>query len=464
MLGAVFADNDRGNFDDSYLFGQARTMRVGGLLLLLGAFVVGIGSAFVVAYFTFDAKPVEVVDKGPTVRVLVAKTSIAVGEEITAGAVVFQDVPVCELPEGAIVNFFDAYRRRPAYPIPPGCPICEDLLIPPTLDAEPTAKHIPLGSQVVVIEVERRHTENARLPLVPALSAVDFIDIRVVRRQDSHGELVERKNNILRTYAPEKTEQREGIGELLLENISIYDVRSSGPIIEGKQYQTVSLLLESDQAEALRQAARNGHLRVARHTELDTDAVVARPEESAAELETTLGTDTTHQLRAGTVEASTSENLQATVDLETQQETVEEPVPENLHAATKSEPEVERQPAPGVIFRRVDLSDVKTPLVVVESSTPESDVPVVSGTPDVVFRPLKTSQEIRSEKAVSERPAIEKTSKSAVVGLVFSPDSAEDRPSSGYSPFGTNTRSFEQETTEPTVPKPLPNRQRFQWN
>ena len=399
-------------------------MRAGGLLLLLVAFATGIAGAFVVAYFTFDAKPVAVVDKGPMVKILVAKTPIAVGEEIVAEAVFFQDVPVSELPEGAMTSFFQTQRRRPAYPISPGCPICEDLLMPKTADSEETATYIPVGAQIVVLEVEHvrlsRDSGDARLPITQVLSTEDSIDIRVVARQDLKGELVERKNDILRIHAPEKTGQKEEIGELILENVPIHDIRSSGQAIEGRQYQTVSLLLKNDQVDKLHQAVRDGRLRIALHTEPKS-----------------------------------------------------EPMPENLQAVMEAEPVIELEPViesqaetqPESKMVRLIGAPVKDQsLVAVETSVGKEGVsePLIPQT--ISFVSPKVSTNIKNEPSgVEGPPVIEKrVPKSAVVGLAYS---VEDRPSLDYSPFDVKTRSTEpKNVAEPTVPQMLPPRQRFQWN
>jgi Flp pilus assembly protein CpaB len=392
-------------------------MRVGRLLVLLAAFAVGIGSAFVVAFFTLDAKPKVVVDKGPTVKILVAKTPIAVGEEITAEALVFQEVAVRDLPEGSMANFFQVYRRRPVYPIAPGCPICEDLLIPKTTDTE-TVKYVPVGSQIVVLEIEQvrvnREATEIRLPITQVLSIEDSIDVRAVQRSDAQGELAERKNNILRVYAPEKTELKEEIGELILEDIPIYDVRSSGQAIEGRQYQTVSLLLENDQIEKLHQAARDGRLRIALHTELST-------------------------------------------------EPTEEPEPENPQTAvletTVSESElvqnVESRPPP---VRLIGVSSDEQLTEHSFAAIEKREVPDILPTASFVAPKPMT---IRNEPMTIEQPTVaaKPATKSAVVGLIYVP---EGRSQSGYSPFNTQSRAVEVDTEEPTVPQPLPVRKRFQ--
>ena len=407
-------------------------MRAGGLLLLLVAFAVGIGSAFVVAYFTLDAKPIEVVDRGPTVKILVAKLPIAVGEEITAEAVIFQDVFVAELPEGAISNFFHAYRRRPAYPISPGCPICEDLLISQTTDTEETVKYIPVGSQIVVLEVEQVRVDDGvsdvRLPITQVLSTADSLDVRVVLRHIAQGEMVERKNTVLRTYADEKDGQREENGKLVLENVPIHDVRSSGQAVEGRQYQTVSLLLENDEVEKLYQAANMGRLRIALRTNL-TAEFKAEPTPEVVE------------------EANPME-LQAVVEPDTSLQVVSEPV-------AAPTPQVSPQP-----IRLIGLPIVQEePLVAVEAQ--EVSVPPISH--NLTFVSPKGSTDIRNEAPVVETPAIvieKATGKSAVVGLMYPPDV---RPMLEYSPFGVKSRSVKPVLPEPTVPKPLTMRERFEF-
>ena len=433
-----------------------RTMRVGGLLVLLVAFAVGIGSAFVVAYFTLDAKPVVAVDKGPTINILVAKEPIALGEEITAEAVVFQSVPVAELPEGAISNFFQAYRRRPAYPIPPGCPICEDLLIQKTTDAEQLVRYIPVGSQNVVLEIEQvrwdREGNDGLLPITQILSPEDCIDIRVVDRPSSQGELVERKNNILRTYALDKTEQKEEIGELVLENVPIHDVRSNSHTVDGRQYQTVSLLLETDQVEKLYQAARDGRLRIA----LSSVKSASEPVEEPAEETLQAVSEPEQQTEVEPEQQAKVESAQQ-AEAETEQQAEMEPA-QQAEAETEQQTVEATAPTPTTNVVRLIAAPIEDkPFMAIEEEREEQQISATPISMNLTFTTPQTSTSVRNEPMVVEKAV----PKSAVVGLAYS---SEERPAHTYSPFNIKSRPVESKTAEPTVPQPLPPRQRFQWN
>ncbi len=267
-------------------------MRVGGLLFLVVVFAVGIVSAFTVAYFTLDAKPKVVVNRGPTVKILVAKSEIAVGEEITAKSVTYQDVSIKEIPDGAVLSYTQVARRRSAFAIPVGCPICDDLLIPQATESNQTVRFIPAGSQVVVMEIEQvrlnKQTPSAPIAVSQVLSTDDLVDIRVVPRQESKGELIDLKKSVLKANASKEELQKNETGELVLENVPVRDVQSSGVTNQGKLYQTVSFLLENDQATILNRAAREGNLRISLHAELTDKTTSQETPKETEEAETSL--------------------------------------------------------------------------------------------------------------------------------------------------------------------------------
>lgn len=277
-------------------------MRIGSWLLLIVSFLCGLVSAFIVAYFTFDAKPIQVVDKGPTVKILVAQKEIPIGAEIAAEHISFEDVPISEIPAKALTNFMQAYKRRPAYPIPVGCPICEDLLIVQEKDASDSVRFLPAGSQVVSLEVEQFGLGDTfseiDIPLSKFLSVGDKIDIRVIPGDAPKGEYIERKNQVLRAFASKK----EQWGELVLENVGIYNLVSKQIQSGGKQIQTLSLLLERGQAEKLTAAARDGKLRVIPRRDRQTD-----PDDT---------NETTDNTMARNVSDETKEDLHAKKDAE----------------------------------------------------------------------------------------------------------------------------------------------------
>lgn len=246
-------------------------MRASSWLFLLVSFALGIASAFVVAYYTFDAKPVEIVDRGPTVKILLAKRDIPVGAEITAVDVVFADVPISEIPSKSLTNFMQVYSRRPAVPIPTGYPICEDLLMIQQETEKEQVKFLPAGTQIVSLEIEQirfgEEVTEMTLPMEHFLSVGNHIDIRVLSREESQSELIERKNELLNAFMRKSQAEESEEGELVLENVAIHRIysRSGNHSGASRQIQTLSLLLENQQAEILTAAAKSGRLRVISH-------------------------------------------------------------------------------------------------------------------------------------------------------------------------------------------------------
>lgn len=259
-------------------------MRVLSWLLLLVSFSMGLISAFVVAYYTFDAKPIEIEDRGPTVKILVAQKEIPMGAEIIAEDIVFENVPIAEIPSKSLTNFMQVYRRRPAYPIPVGCPICEDLLVPEENVSGKAVKYLPAGSQIVSLEVEQFRmgdtVSELEIPISNILSEGETVDIRVVPRLDVKGEYIARKNQVLRAFAS----KNESSGKLVLENIPIHKLTGKGAESKGKQIQTLSLLLEKGDADKLTEAARDGKLRVLLHRQQGEATVEKQKEEKSREV------------------------------------------------------------------------------------------------------------------------------------------------------------------------------------
>lgn len=239
-------------------------MRIFYLLLLVVSFTLGIVSAFAVAYYTFDAKPVEVVDQGPTVKILVAKREIPVGAEIHAEDVIYADVPVSGIPSKAITNFMEVYRRRSAYPITAGCPICEDLLMLKTVSESEEARFLPAGSRIVTLEISSLRQGHVvaepNVSLANILQPGRKIDVRVLPSEGPQGEMIERKRAVIDSFA-DSSPDRE-IGEIVLEDIAIHDVHGQAGTRGGKQLQAFSLILDEEESARLTEAAKAGRLRV----------------------------------------------------------------------------------------------------------------------------------------------------------------------------------------------------------
>ncbi len=243
-----------------------KKMRIFSSLLLVVSFALGIVSAFVVAYYTFDAKPAEVVDRGPTVKILVAKKEIPVGLEIRAEDIRFTDVPVAEIPKEAITNFMQVYRRRTAYSIPVGCPICEDLLMPKAVTDAGENRFLPAGTQIVTLEIgsvrQGDVLSEPNIPIAHILQPGKKIDIHVVPENEPQGELIEKKLAVINSVA-EKNPKAEA-GEIVLENIEVHQVhgQAGAKNSTGRQLQAFSMILDDSASLRLAEAAKTGRLRV----------------------------------------------------------------------------------------------------------------------------------------------------------------------------------------------------------
>ena len=238
------------------------TMRFSLWLFLILAFSVGMCCALAIRYFYFEATPVAVRTFEPTTKILVAKRTIPNGVEITADFVVFQEVPISEVPKGSLISFAQVYRRQPAYPIPAGCPVCEDLLLPQAATTVQTA-FIPTGNQIVALDVVHvRHGDKVFLPKKPlstVLSADQYIDIRVVP-PESQGQLAEKKNALLRTFG---SQDIRNSGELILEKVPIYRIqRQIVADHTGLIKDSLELMLGKSEAARLATAAKRGQIRI----------------------------------------------------------------------------------------------------------------------------------------------------------------------------------------------------------
>ncbi|MDR2439152.1 MAG: hypothetical protein LBE12_07275 [Planctomycetaceae bacterium] len=248
-------------------------MRTVSWLFLILSFALGIGCAFIVRHYFFEAKSVPIIEQQPSIKILVAKQTIPQGAEITAEALMFVEVPITELPTAAITCFDQVYHRRSAYPISVGCPICEDLLIPYQEKEKETERFIPAGMQIVSLEIEQvllnGNIVDPSIMITNHLSLDQRIDIRLFPKEISQGELIERKNQLLKTFMP-KNELVEK-GELLLENIEIFQIQnqlSSGK--KQRQIPTLTLVLEKEYVAHLIAAARRGRLRVIPHRQANS--------------------------------------------------------------------------------------------------------------------------------------------------------------------------------------------------
>ena len=224
--------------------------------------------AVALRFYYFDAAPAVVQTSEPLTKILVAKRTIPRGIAISADSVIFQEVAISEVPVGSLTSFAQVYRRQSAYPIPVGCPICEDLLQPLTATATQAA-FMPLGSQFVTLDIvhvrQGEKVFSPKEPLSPVLVADQRVDIRVVPRNEVQGKLAERKNEVLRAYASQDLRDRES-GELLLENVPIHQVQGQSDAHPTGSLK-VFLILDKSEANKLTTAAKKGQLRIFVHQE-----------------------------------------------------------------------------------------------------------------------------------------------------------------------------------------------------
>jgi len=237
-------------------------MRLSLWFILILAFSVGMCCAFAVRFLYFEAMPVVAQVSEPTTKILVATRTIPSGIEITADFVAFQAVPISEVPPGVFTCFAQVYLRQPAFPIPVGCPICEDLLLPRATITPQTA-FVPTGNQIVALDITHVRQGNRvflpREPLSAVLSDDQRIDIRVVP-PEAQGRLAEKRNEVLRTFAAQDIRNS---GELILENVPIHKIqRQSVANHAGSVRDALELMLDKNDAARLTAAARRGQLRI----------------------------------------------------------------------------------------------------------------------------------------------------------------------------------------------------------
>ena len=237
-------------------------MRLSLWLFLILAFSAGMSCALAIRFYYFEATPTVAQAAEPTTKILFAKRTIPGGMEITAEFVVFQDVPLSEVPSGSLTSFAQVYRRQPVGSIPAGYPICEDLLLPQATALQQTA-FVPTGSQLVTLDVvhirQGDQVFSPTEPLSTLLSADQRIDIRVVP-PEVQGRLAEKKQELLRTFG---TQDIRNSGELILENVPIHRIQRQFVAGEtGVARDALELMLDKNEADRLTAAARRGQVRI----------------------------------------------------------------------------------------------------------------------------------------------------------------------------------------------------------
>jgi len=237
-------------------------MRLSLWLILILAFSIGMCCALAVRTLYFEAALVVTPPSEPTTKILVAKRTIPSGIEITADFVVFQEVPLSEVPIGSLTSFAQVYRRQPAYPIPADCPVCEDLLCPPAATVSQAA-FVPTGNQIVAMDVvhvrQKDRVFSSEEPLSAVLSADQRVDIRLVL-PESQGKLAEKRNQVLRNFVAQDIRNS---GELILENVPIHQIRRQiAANHTGSAKNFLEFMLDKSEATRLTAAAKRGQIRI----------------------------------------------------------------------------------------------------------------------------------------------------------------------------------------------------------
>jgi len=261
-------------------------MRLSLWIGLIFAFSVGMCCALALRTFYFEAKSevIQVQTFEPTTKILVATKTIPGGIKITADFVAFVDVPLSEVPVGALSDFNKVYRRQPAYPIPVGCPICEELL-QPEADTATEATFIPPGSQLVALDIVHLRQGHTRFslnePLATMLDPGQRLDIRLVPRNEMPGRLAELKNQVLQNFSMYDSRNS---GELILENVPIHQIQRRILADQtGTPRDSLVLILDQNEAAKLTAASRRGQIRVLAHRNEQTAPMPVMPEPIAVE-------------------------------------------------------------------------------------------------------------------------------------------------------------------------------------
>ena len=404
-------------------------MRLRLWFVLILAFFVGMGCAVALRTYYFEADP-RMVQHIPesTAKILIATQTIPSGIEITADFVAFQDVPLSEVPSGALTSFAQVYRRQAAYPIPEGCPICEDLLLA-SVEAASQAGFVPTGTQRVTLGVVHVRQGNKVFPpqntsLSTILATDQSIDVRVVPRDEAKGRLAAMKNEVLQTFA---TRDSRNLGEIILENATIYEIDSSKD--------SLTLLLAQNEAAKLTAAAKKGHLQIiTRHDKRQT------PEATPVE---------------GNVESiEQSQSLSFPAPPVPVALPFELPLSQNMPHAQEQSLSIPMEPAP-IVSQEKAPRVAPLPMDIVEMQLPPT--PVVELTqPSAVRSPLNLNRFDRQPEGqvASALPNLENGG--AILIRNDAPMVSSSTPLPNVSPNVSSVRPVEREASTPMMSKTLP--------
>lgn len=459
-------------------------------LFLTISFLLGLASAFVVAYYTFDAKPLEVYDPGPTVKILVSKREIPRGAEIVADAIVFEDAPVAELPESALTNFSQVYRRRAAYPIPAGFPICDDFLLSRSDSENKENTYLPPGSQIVSLEVEQLRigdsVSHLQIPITKYLSTEQKIDIRVVPREEPKGVYVQRRQKLLREHLVEGPSSAGG--EIVLQDIEVHQIAGEAADEGMRQVQTLSLILDQEDAKKLMTAAKKGTLRVVPHAsefEFPGDTVTAdtgnpAPAVAASETEASLETKPETESEETRIESDVVKTEVETIrneveSIRSEVESIRYEVEARISEFAQSEPEAsaeitekdlvstDEETTLSLLMRQIvsfshelgdqwertlSLIDQAREEEILQQSREEKKDAVVSFVPPTIINSRQGETVVRNEAVVPEHASSKRFAVTAFQFIGSKQENGSTHLVPEYSPFDIRSRLPEQSKKE----------------
>ncbi|MDR0521702.1 MAG: hypothetical protein LBH00_07595 [Planctomycetaceae bacterium] len=244
-------------------------MRLSSWIILISVFAAGMCCAFTVRNCILEPWKNSAGKKAEdrTVKILIAKRTIPVGKEITGTDVFYQEIPRSEIPPYSIPLFSQVYRRSPAYPIPAGCAICDDMLTPAAASEE--TAFIPAGNRLVDIDITPVYEKNGGKPALPPITADLRVDVwSIPRIQERAGKLNKRRNELFVNNG-----LREKGKQLLLENVPVFSIRGSRRNPDLASAGSIRLMLKKEEFAKLAAEARHRDIRISPRP--NTDLLIA---------------------------------------------------------------------------------------------------------------------------------------------------------------------------------------------
>ena len=235
-------------------------------LILIFALIAGV--VFAIGFRTiFYTKPAPLSEEEqklasePKVPILVAKGNLAVGEELTAQNIRFQRFAESQVPWNAIFHFQDAIGRTLIKPVQNGRLISLFDLNDPDKEEKADVAFVPPGFQPVPVEIDS--------PLGPGDHAfAELKKILVPQQKIDIAVILEDKDAPLETDET-RPQQRKLVTKPLCQEAEIYRLASTRKQVAGsaelEKIPVIYLLLNDEQAEQVKEAAKAGNILITIH-------------------------------------------------------------------------------------------------------------------------------------------------------------------------------------------------------